>query len=950
MNKDAIFTSSGKTPKQSSATKLHISPMSPLNIQTLKNNINEQTDLSSNHQLRNHNHHHQNGNILLQPKHSLQHTTFHNNGVQLTTAFLPATPTAVPYTANGTTKSAATNVDHVLLQRIIAKDVSHPRTTLLAEKSVDSRNTVVKKAPGGTVQITYKNMINVQSSSSNVTNQASNNPVFILPKPVINGIHSNQQQQQLPVTHLDFASHPSPSVSSPYSTESSYITNKSQNQIKKSLNELNSTSVPSWMSCTTQPNDFSNDMIVEQTQIKGSDISHGHSDDIVMSGNDMSPFNGIDIDLSCLASEPFDALQLQQFYQNCNETDMTTPTNDNLSSSVTDNNSNGQNEIQMIIDSVPSHMDSFYDQTACFDNCSRSTELISIIDVSPEIAVSTGGIKIILIGSWNAKNSRYQCRFGLCVVDAELIQNGVLRCYSPKHKPASVKLTVLCNGQVISKDTEFNFIDGSEKLVATTDKNHEIWLSMTNKSLIHLLVERISFIAFMLTGEELKTTPVINLDAEENQIEDRLIDICKTLMAFKVNANFDYNTEGMMTVLHLSSALGYIKLIQLFMNWVESNPSPIILAEACPTCVDQYSLIPIMWSSAKGHFNTTCVLHQWMESTIEARDSCGCTALSLATENGHESLVEYLGRLLKKSTISRENSLNQESGPPNQSKILSSTPPSYPNPNSVASSCVSSLSKDDDSSPRTLGKTLAFIQSMLNDPDGDEKHEDEDEEEASIFTTPDFVHTRQRSITDESIASSSQLSPASPAQSALQSPFNRQMRETAEFYEFFYKAKKIEKDFAELTLTDQEQEELYRAANVIQTAYKSYKERRKQRDQEFSSATLIQSYYRRYKQYAAFKKMQKGAVLIQNQYRAHRAKKKSEAASIIQTHYRRYRQRKYDNAEHTSIQEKTRLEQQAGRKVHRYLKQTTKRFSRELPDEFNSSNPVDCDAFDDTNS
>lgn len=47
----------------------------------------------------------------------------------------------------------------------------------------------------------------------------------------------------------------------------------------------------------------------------------------------------------------------------------------------------------------------------------------------------------------------------------------------------------------------------------------------------------------------------------------------------------------------------------------------------------------------------------------------------------------------------------------------------------------------------------------------------------------------------------SMLSPNSPSQTSLQSPFNRQIRETAEFCEFFYKAKMIEKDFAELTLT-----------------------------------------------------------------------------------------------------------------------------------------------------
>ena len=79
---------------------------------------------------------------------------------------------------------------------------------------------------------------------------------------------------------------------------------------------------------------------------------------------------------------------------------------------------------------------------------------------------------------------------------------------------------------------------------------------------------------------------------------------------FQVDFSFDYNVENTMTVLHLAAALGFTKLIQLLLKWVEGNPNKLIMAEACPTQCDQFSLLPIMWSSAKGHFNTTCVLHQ----------------------------------------------------------------------------------------------------------------------------------------------------------------------------------------------------------------------------------------------------------------------------------------------------------------------------------------------------
>ena len=58
------------------------------------------------------------------------------------------------------------------------------------------------------------------------------------------------------------------------------------------------------------------------------------------------------------------------------------------------------------------------------------------------------------------------------------------------------------------------------------------------------------------------------------------------------------------------------------------------------------------------------------------------------------------------------------------------------------------------------------------------------------------------------------------------------------------------RDFSNLTLSDDEQRELYEAAQTIQKAYRSYKGRKKAEEQqkERTAAVIIQNYYRRYKQ------------------------------------------------------------------------------------------------------
>ena len=118
---------------------------------------------------------------------------------------------------------------------------------------------------------------------------------------------------------------------------------------------------------------------------------------------------------------------------------------------------------------------------------------------------------------------------------------------------------------------------------------------------------------------------------------------------------------------------------------------------------------------------------------------------------------------------------------------------------------------------------------------------------------------------------------------------------TADLHEFLQASIKCERDLSNLTLSDQEQRELYEAAQIIQKAYRSYKGRKSTKvEREAKAAVVIQNYYRRYKQYLYWKQMARAATVIQNKYRTYcehkRFKKSQEAATCIQNYYRTYKE------------------------------------------------------------
>ncbi|TKS76727.1 Calmodulin-binding transcription activator 1 [Collichthys lucidus] len=245
---------------------------------------------------------------------------------------------------------------------------------------------------------------------------------------------------------------------------------------------------------------------------------------------------------------------------------------------------------------------------------------------------------------------------------------------------------------------------------------------------------------------------------------------------------------------------------------------------------------------------------------------------------------------------------------------------------------------------------------------------------------PSIIHLR--SLYNEPLTPSSNPS-LSPGGSPLrEGPLERStLPSPADWSEFINASNsKVERDLAQLTLSDPEQRELYEAARLVQTAFRKYKfisssssssssssflhcsnggasspgvdssqgatvtsdlshstlqQGRPLREQQEVAAAVIQRCYKKYKQYALYKKMTQAAILIQSKFRSYHEQKKFQqsrrAAVLIQQYYRSYKEFGRLKPHHRGtaaalVQHKlrgsllTKRQDQAARKIMRFLR------------------------------
>lgn len=85
-----------------------------------------------------------------------------------------------------------------------------------------------------------------------------------------------------------------------------------------------------------------------------------------------------------------------------------------------------------------------------------------ITDYSPEWSYPDGGMKVLVAGPWFSSNVQYNIIFDGISVPTSLVQNGVLRCFSPAHEPGFVSLQVAIGGIPISNSVIFEYRESTE--------------------------------------------------------------------------------------------------------------------------------------------------------------------------------------------------------------------------------------------------------------------------------------------------------------------------------------------------------------------------------------------------------------------------------------------------------------------------------------------------------
>ncbi|KAF6209219.1 hypothetical protein GE061_014964 [Apolygus lucorum] len=292
----------------------------------------------------------------------------------------------------------------------------------------------------------------------------------------------------------------------------------------------------------------------------------------------------------------------------------------------------------------------------------------NITDYSPEWAYTEGGVKVLVTGPWYSNTSPYTVLFDSCPVPTTLVQSGVLRCYCPAHEAGIVTLQVACEGFVISNSAMFEYKrappGSNERAVEVGTREtqpHDSLLRFT-------LMQRLDAIDGRL---DIKQEPQ---DTVENStitgsFEEKLMSKVHRLAQrkWKISELVDATTvewfesyKGM-TLLHLSAALGYSRLVCSLIQWRTERPSQLLELEVDGLNQDSDGFTPLMRACERGQSETCQLLHEWLPASATLLNHARQSAVDVAKKNGHSRLASDLHARLDRSNYLLSNDCENES-------------------------------------------------------------------------------------------------------------------------------------------------------------------------------------------------------------------------------------------------------------------------------------------------
>ncbi|ONI02281.1 hypothetical protein PRUPE_6G187700 [Prunus persica] len=297
-------------------------------------------------------------------------------------------------------------------------------------------------------------------------------------------------------------------------------------------------------------------------------------------------------------------------------------------------------------------------------------QLFSIIDFSPNWAYENSEIKVLITGrflkSQQAEACKWSCMFGEVEVRAEVIADGVLRCYTPVHKAGRVPFYVTCSNRLACSEVrEFEYRVGQIPDYDAKDDNsgctNDI-LSMRFGKLLSLsstsptfdpnsLAENsvlINKIDSLLKNDNGEWDRMLQLTSDEDfsseRVEEQLLHqllkeklhvwlLQKLAVGGKGPSVLDEDGQG---VLHFGAALGY--------DWVLL---PTITAGVSVNFRDVNGWTALHWAASCGRERTVASLISLGAAPGALTDPStkyptGRTPADLASAEGHKGIAGYL--------------------------------------------------------------------------------------------------------------------------------------------------------------------------------------------------------------------------------------------------------------------------------------------------------------------